>query len=594
MEAAAIADEPRGWLRRIPVQTKLALCILAVHALLAGRSAWVSSITADEHGHLASGVSYWQHGSFHVYHVNPPLMKMLAALPVFATGADTSFTAEELDSPLWRTSARGFVERNVEDLRTVAFFSRCITILVSLLGGWIIFVWSRSLFGASSGLVGLALWSLCPNIIGHAGLITLDVPAAVFALLAMYVFRRYLQERSTKRALVSGAAFGAAILVKFTLLLLPIIALALWVLATWRAKTWRQLRHPLLGALAMVVVINAGYGFKGSFTPLGRFQFLSDSLRGELDKPLPPTVMVPPPGNRFRDTLLGELPLPVPSDFVRGIDEQKLHTELNLPAYRNGAWQRGGWWDYYIDALRWKLALGTLLLGLLALVLICKRRYRADWLDEALIWTPALVIFVLLSAETGINSHLRYVFPALAFALVGISRCGIAFVGRTWRRPALLGVAVAAAIAWNACAVARVHPHYLSYFNETAGGPNEGWRHLVDSNIDWGQDLYELKRWVADHPDATPLHVAYFGALDPHQVGIDRYELPRPWGAPAPGWYAVSVNFATGMPYHAFDGASNTMMIPAGAYRYFLALKPVAKAGYSIFIYHVPSVPASR
>jgi hypothetical protein len=282
------------------------------------------------------------------------------------------------------------------------------------------------------------------------------------------------------------------------------------------------------------------------------------------------------------------LPLPVPSDFLRGIDEQKLHSELELPAYLDGSWQRGGWWHYYLEALGWKLPLGTLLLGGLCFVVIWKRRYRASCAEEALIWVPALVIFASLSAETGINSHVRYIFPALAFAFIGLSRCGIALADGAWRRPRPIGVIVMCSIAWNASALARIDPHYLSYFNEAAGGPDHGWRHLIDSNIDWGQDLYALRDWLAEHPEAAPLHVAYFGALDPHQVGIERYELPPARGAPPPGWYAVSVNFVAGMPYHVYDGAGNRMAIPAGAYRYFQAMEPVAKAGYSIFIYHVP------
>lgn len=572
---------------------RLALCVLALHAVLAGHSAYVNALTADEHGHLASGVSYWSRGSFHVYHVNPPLVKMLAAVPVIAAGADLSFTAEELNSPMWQTSARGFVARNQAHLRWYVFLARCVTISISLLGGWLVFVWSRSVFGASAGLVGVALWALCPDLIGHAGLVTLDVPAAVFALLAMYAFRAYLRDRTLPRALVAGAAFGLGCLVKFTLLLMPVVAFAVWATVTCRRGMFstsglRRLGHPLLGALAMMLVVNAGYGCKGSFTPLGRYEFLSASLRGAVARPLPPTVMVPPPSNRFRDTVLGSLPVPVPSDFVRGIDEQKLHSELDLPAYLDGTWQRGGWWHYYLRALGWKLPLGTLVLGGLCSVLICKRRYRASWVEEALIWAPALVIFVSLSAETGINSHVRYVFPALAFAFVGLSRCGIALAEQAWRRPSAIAIIATCAIAWNASAVARIDPRYLSYFNEAAGGPDRGWCHLIDSNIDWGQDLYALSDWLADHPEAAPLHVAYFGALDPHQVGLERYELPRPWGAPEPGWYAVSVNFVAGMPYHLVDGRGARMAIPAGTYRYFLAMQPVAKAGYSIFIYHVP------
>ena len=100
----------------------------------------------------------------------------------------------------------------------------------------------------------------------------------------------------------------------------------------------------------------------------------------------------------------------------------------------------------------------------------------------------------------------------------------------------------------------QVYPHSLSYFNELAGDPTGGHAHLIHSNIDWGQDLLYLKRWLDGHPEARPLYVAYCGTVDPHYLGID-YQLP-PVADPGaavphlePGWYAVSVNFLRGSPF---------------------------------------------
>ena len=70
-------------------------------------------------------------------------------------------------------------------------------------------------------------------------------------------------------------------------------------------------------------------------------------------------------------------------------------------------------------------------------------------------------------------------------------------------------------------------PHYLAYFNIVAGGPRHGYRRLVDSSLDWGQDLSELKRWLDAHPvdsrDPRRVYLSYFGTAVPCNV---RYPGP--------------------------------------------------------------------
>ncbi len=152
----------------------------------------------------------------------------------------------------------------------------------------------------------------------------------------------------------------------------------------------------------------------------------------------------------------------------------------------------------------------------------------------------------------------------------------------------------------------RVHPHSLAYFNELAGGPENGYRHLLGSNIDWGQDLFRLKRWRDEHPDAGPLSLAYFNHIDPRIIGIE-FTLP-PVGVigappsergaardlgPHPGWYAVSVRLAYGNAGTPPDGKGGYRPVPFRGYEYFSHFDPVDKAGYSIFIYRISEAQAN-
>jgi hypothetical protein len=148
----------------------------------------------------------------------------------------------------------------------------------------------------------------------------------------------------------------------------------------------------------------------------------------------------------------------------------------------------------------------------------------------------------------------------------------------------------------------RVYPQSAAFFNAAAGGPDFGPRHLLDSNIGSGQDLLRLKKWLDRHREASPLGVVISGNVDPRAAGIDFYlppvgpmsqhescSLPLAEVGPRPGWYAVEANFVYGMRRRVANGRGGWQSMPSVDcdYRYFQYFEPIAKAGYSIFIYHL-------
>jgi hypothetical protein len=242
----------------------------------------------------------------------------------------------------------------------------------------------------------------------------------------------------------------------------------------------------------------------------------------------------------------------------------------------------------------------------------------APWRDELALLAPAVVVLLLVSSQTGFSRHLRYVLPALPYVFVWMgAAAGRTGDGRRARATAAYALAGLAAVA----SLWRV-PHSLSYFNVLAGGPRGGHAHLVDSNIDWGQDLVHLRRWIDRHPEARPLHLAYYGTLDPRHLGIE-YTLPprmprrqegggvaadgtapdgpaSPPGTPSaaagplPGWHAVSVNLLRGYPWSVPDGTGRDVAVTRNDYSYFLLVEPEWTAGYSIYIYHFDLAEANR
>lgn len=335
-------------------------------------------------------------------------------------------------------------------------------------------------------------------------------------------------------------------------------------------------------------VLNLGYGFEGSFRKLGDYGFVSETLGGPREDGR--TGYSPEPRNRFEGTWLAHLPVPLPKNYVMGIDFQKWEFERKYWSYLRGEWKFGGWWYYYLYALAIKVPLGTWTLMFLALlVTLFGERYAASWRHELMLLAPLIVVLVLVSSQTGFSHHLRYVLPVFPFAFIWASKVARAMDLKRWKIASMAGVAVF----WTIGSSLWFYPHSLSYFNELVGGPTGGHYHLSNSNIDWGQDLLYLKRWLDDHPEARPLGVAYDPHfIDPALVDIE-YTSPPPGPdyrepdapqdpkelGPKPGWYALSVDRIHSL---------------SKRHLYFLHFEPVAMAGYSIYIYHITPDEANR
>ncbi len=586
------AQSLRSAPRIVPIGVAL---VLFIHSALLLDSSRKNFIVPDESAHLVAGISHWTTGTYSMYRVNPPLARMSAVIPVFLLHPNTRAIQPVL-GPAKRAEfycANPFALDNAERYLDIVFLARLAGILWSCLGGWLVFRWASDLYSCRAGLMGLVLWCFDPNILANAQMVTPDVPAAVAGFAATYYFWRYLRRPSWTAALVTGLVLGIAELTKFTLLYFYALWPLLWLLQIWKSGRdkkssipfWGQARQCLALVAVSVLVINLGYEFQDTGKPLGKYVFGSRMLGGE---PPPDAAYGIGPVNRFQDSWLGSIPVPLPGEFLAGIDRQKVDFELGWWSYLRGQWKRGGWWYYYLYALIVKMPLGVLALTVWGLMLaLLGYPHRGGLVDECFVWLPVLVVLVLVSSQMGFNHHLRYVLPIFPFLILGASRLGCFLSLQHWKTGSL----VFSLMLWSVVSTLTIHPHYLSYFNEAAGGPDNGPNHLLDSNIDWGQDLLFLKSWLDEHPEARPLGLAAFNTIDPGILGI-QFTLPPP--DPQPGYYALDVNFVRGFPYRAANGRGQFEYIGLHQYEYFQHFQPIAKAGYSIFIYHITLEDANR
>jgi 4-amino-4-deoxy-L-arabinose transferase-like glycosyltransferase len=585
---------------QIPRHSWLVGALLLTHA---GLVAWMSARhapTTDEPAYLVSGLSHLELGRFELGRVNPPLVRTVAAVPVALAEPKTDW--DRIDGRPGVRAEWAIADRFLADNGRRSFWlftlGRWACLPFSLLGGWVCYRWARELYGPTPGLLALALWCLCPNVLAHAQLLTSDVAAAALGALACYAFWHWLRHPTWRSAALAGGALGLAELTKTTLLLIYPLWPLLWVTSRPRRRpepgsSWRREAVQLVVALVLGgVVLNAGYEFDGTLRPLGEYRFVSRALAGQ---------DAGPTGNRFADTWAASLPVPLPEHYLLGIDTQKVDFEQKRRSYMRGEWKEGGWWYFYLYALAVKVPLGTWGLLLLALVVTLRKPAAcAGWRNEVVLVAPALAIFVLVSSQDGFTHHLKYVLPAFPFVFVWASKVARPCVLKDRRAAAAVGLF----LAWLALSSLRAYPHSLSYFNELAGGPEHGYEHLHGSNMDWGQDLLYLKRWLDAHPEARPLKLAYYGFADPALAGIEHSLPPRwpdPGGAgptevrgPQPGWFAVSTNYLIGHRFPMHDGRGRQLRPAGQPYAYFLRFRPVDRVGYSIYIYHVDLSEANR
>jgi 4-amino-4-deoxy-L-arabinose transferase-like glycosyltransferase len=578
------------------------LLVLLIHAALLAHSAAVHSPVIDESAHLASGLSHWRTGSYALYRVNPPLVRMVATLPLLLTNikSEGDRYPEDLETRSEFVAGDDLVEENSASVFWYTTIARWACIPFSLLGAVSCQRWAQLLFGKRAGLAALALWCASPTFIGHGSLLTPDMAATSLGLLAAWHFSRWLSRPAWRTALMSGVALGLAECSKSTWLILFALWPLLWLVysAVTHGGTWRtrglQLATMLLVGWASLVSI---YALEGLGSPLSSIPFQSKLARQLLcDRAAPGNFVVKPS--------LADVPLPLPRNYVAGLDRQYRDLEGPNRSYLRGEWRDEGWWYYYLYGLGVKEPCGLLLLALLAAFLlvfriglphlsskVSPRRLRC-WMAAFLTLAVPTTVLVIASANVGMNHHVRYVMPVVPYVIIIASA---AFV----RRGVLSSVSTpfgVVMLAWVSISSVLCYPNSLSYFNELAGGPTHGIYHLNNSNVDWGQDLLALRDWKRNHLANERLHLAYFGRANARIAGIE-FEVPPQFARLEdlkPGWYAVSVTLLQGRKYQVFDFDGGTVYCPDGAFAYLNRLEPTDRVGYSIVLFHIQTSELGR
>jgi hypothetical protein len=523
------------------VAAAMLLAFLAANALVIART---DTPTVDEFVYLPAGYYHLRTGDLTFDSTNPPLLKMAMALPLLAMDLEL-----ERD-PRWRDNRTGwgpwiygtrFMEMNRARYLDAFFAGRLTTIAFAVATGALLWWWAGTMLSPVAALAALAIWCTQPTVIAHGALATLDLGVTALVFAAFVALSRFSATELRPWAALAGALLGLGIAGKgVTLVFLPLVPL----LAALGWRGWDRERLLKLAdgmvvlAVGAWVVLLAVYQFSGF--------------------PLPAPVME---GIRF---------------------QANASSAGEFPAFLNGGWSQTGWWYYFLEAFVLKTPIPTLVLVVAGLVVIARRRGRGV-IDPWIVLPPLFLLYVL-SFHFGKNYGVRYLLPALPFlALVA----GVAV--DAFRRDRRAAIALAGLFAWQAGSCVVAAPHQLAYFNLFAGSQDHARRLLLDSNLDWGQDLGRLADYLKAH-GVERIGLGYFGHVDPDLYGI-AWTLPPQ--APAPGRYAVSANFLAGYPY-AITYADRMIGVKRGAWSWLDRLAPTARIGSSIYYFDVGDDDARR
>jgi dolichyl-phosphate-mannose-protein mannosyltransferase len=497
-------------MRPVPVAVLLALFALQVHL-----TARQTSPAFDEVGLLSAGYVFVKTGLWNIVPEHPPLIPALAALPLLALQPRL-----DMQDPNW-TQAPGniwkfgpsFLFSN--DADRLLWWGRLSVLGLALTLGYFVYRWARDLYGTQAGVLALLLYAFCPTIVAHSGFISHDVGLACFSTLSLYWLWRFMRGGGWPALLWTGGLLGCALATKASAVLLPPLFAGLMLVGIWsvpgppgQAQVGRRggsVSLPL-GATALGNRVVCSLGAIGVM-----FAIATGVLYTVYLFPTDPLFYVKP-------VLLAP----------------NLHQQ-DYPYYLMGEFRPKGWWYYFLIAFLIKTPIPMLLLIPLAAWHWWSEGAR--WFPEGILLVPALAFFVLISMLAD-PLGVRYLVPIYPLLFVFVSRTAPLFTGSGLGRVA--GIVLAT---WYLLTPIRIHPDYLAYFNELAGGSKHGIEYLDDSNIDWGQNLRRLKRYLDSHP-FDRVKLLYFGMGRPEYYGIQaqRIELNALGSAPVPGIYIISAN----------------------------------------------------
>lgn len=574
----------------------LVLSLLGAQVFLALDSVKDDSIIQDEIHYIPAGYYHLTAFDYRLNPETPPLMKDLAAFPLLFL----SLKAPSRDSLTYPFDEFFYGAGNSPD--QILFWSRMPMVLLGSLLSLAVFFWSKRLYGPIAGLLALFLCAFNTLILAESRYVLTDVGMAFFYLVSTYVYLQWLQRRTSLSLAWAGSVLGLAFLTKFSaIVLIPLFVLlagyTLWLDSRLDVTRIELIRSGWRAGKGLLGILGIASGVIFALYQLHTWNMQSEVQREWISHYFPS-------GTGYRDFLLEVSKVSKPAtQYLMGLLFQLrgyLHGEGGgRLSYLMGEYSWSGWWYYFPVAFFVKTQVPLMLF---ALVAVLGRAPREPGLKlEQVGGLMAIAVYATVTIYSGLNLGIRYLLPIYPFLFIWASRAADLIdprkKGVRWKT-CVLG----ALVGWYAYGALSIHPHYLAYYNELAGGPSKGQWYLRDS--DRGQDLKRLASFVET---ARIDEIAVSCFLCSKQQIIHYVPHAKIWGPEAPqrspvfvfpdkppvGYFAMSRLIATlGSFVVSWASKEHPRTLENGEVFLRLlsclkGLKPIHTIGYAIDVYYL-------
>lgn len=502
--------------KRVSRYEVLCIFMLALMGVNLLSNAARRSLTNDELVHVPSGHRYLVERNVTLNPEHPPLAKIWSALPLSLLQVRFYRLVERgnQDFAAFTTNYSGrFWELNRHRWSQIAFWSRFPMVVLTLALGVLIFIYTRSFFNARAATFAVALFILEPTMLAHGWIVHTDVAAAFAYLLFLLMLQRYWLRPTPARAAWLAVVTGAALLTKFSLVIITPIFLGVLVYCAFKrsvvsTSTLRRVLEPLGAVVAALVVVNAGYFFRHPrLLPPDSSWFLANAgtlLDGWMLK------------------LFSAFSKLIPTYYLFGFSTVFVHNQQGHQSSLLGSYGESGWWYYFPVAFALKTSLPFLVLTLAtvgwAVWMLFAKRERA--LIPILL---AVALYLAIAMTSRINIGIRHIIPIFPFLFILGGICLDRFLST--KRIRVKAVLVAILFVAMIFEAVRAYPQYLSFTNQLTFG-RSNWQLLSDSNVEWGQDIGALAGYLHDRGETTVTAALSAGWMTPHLHGLSVTAFP--------------------------------------------------------------------
>ena len=574
-----------------PVYIILVILIIIISFALNITSAINQSQTTDEGVHITAGYSYLKYNDFKINPEHPPLIKIISAVPLLFLDLNfpdnSSYWEEEEQWGL----AKKFLYESGNNADLIILLSRIPIILLTTLLGIIIFLWTKKLFGKKASIVSLILISFSPMFLSHGHYVTTDLGLALTFILALFYFNKFLEKPKLLNIVIFGIFTTIALLVKFSAVILLPIFPVLYILKRWHQSKGNK-KNTSFSKFVILILISAIIFSLFTFIIYG-FEIKKPKNDADIVKYFDSGEI---PSNQF--TLwLADKSIPAFSYF-KGLIHVQQHSKWGHYAYLLGEFDKyGGWWYYFPIAFLVKTPMAVLILLLASIIILFKTLIlkskkilseknkincfskikiiykKIPFIYYLLIIPP--VFYFVFSLTSNLNLGARHLMPIYPFIYIIIASTIYNIKFKKHKINLIYNILILLIIFIYIFTCFFTWPHYLSYFSEIIGGSGNGHKYLSDSNLDWGQDLKNLKKYT-DKNNIDEIYTRVSGWAGPEYYNIPAKDLPDNneiiYQPDFNGYVAISISY---------------LMQEHRDYSWLWKYQPIDHIGHSIYIYNI-------